>query len=37
MINVELDGKDNSLIPAITIERGLKPLNVRTDLITRLN
>jgi hypothetical protein len=36
-IDVGLDREDHGSIPATTIERGLKPLDVRTNPRTELN
>jgi hypothetical protein len=37
VIDAEFDRKDHDSIPATAIGRRLKPLDVRTDLQTRLN
>jgi hypothetical protein len=37
MIDAEFDRENHSLIHAIAIGRGLKPLDARTDLQTGLN
>jgi hypothetical protein len=37
VIVAELGREDHNLIPATTIERELKPLDVRTDPQTKLN
>jgi hypothetical protein len=37
VIDTELGREDHGSIPTIVIESGLEPLDVRTDLRTRLN